>query len=64
MHSHPKQNNDTQSPIEVSHSNTPLTPEAERHHKQIEAGLAEVDASRVVSQKEIMHFAALLKASK
>lgn len=63
MHSHPKQDIHAQPPIAVSDINTPPTTEAERHHLQIEAGLAEVDASRIVSQKEIMHFAAQLKAS-
>jgi predicted transcriptional regulator len=45
----------------VKEALTSMLAERERRHQQIEAGLADVDAGRVVSQKEIMHFAEQLK---
>jgi len=45
----------------VKEALTSMLAERERRHQQIEAGLADVDAGRVVSQKEMMNFVEQLK---
>jgi predicted transcriptional regulator len=45
----------------VKEALTSMLAERERRHHQIEAGLADVDAGRVVSQKEMMNFVEQLK---
>jgi len=45
----------------VKEALTSMLAERERRHQQIEAGLADVDAGRVVSQKEMKNYVEQLK---